>query len=149
MPSKTTYYRRLRKAKELGCSPEELPDNRGKHGHQLRGKDHPRWNNGQTLGSNGYIKINVGKSHPLADPNGYAYLHFLVWFSFGKPAPRKGEIIHHIDQDKTNNRIENLVLLTSSDHIKLHEMMRKDQTVIDGQLVKEPEPKWLRFPEVR
>jgi hypothetical protein len=32
----------------------------------------------------------------------------------------KGEIVHHIDGDKWNNKPENLQVMTQSEHIKLH-----------------------------
>jgi hypothetical protein len=37
----------------------------------------------------------------------------------GRPLKRS-EIVHHIDGDRHNNSIENLQLMTQSDHIKLH-----------------------------
>lgn len=44
---------------------------RGKHGNHPRGPAHPRWNNGRMLSDEGYVKVRVGRDHPLADPNGY------------------------------------------------------------------------------
>lgn len=68
----------------------------------------------------GYIKVRVGCDHPLADPNGYAYEHAMVWISAGNPPLGPGEIIHHKDKDKTNNRINNLEVMTRADHCALH-----------------------------
>lgn len=148
MASRTTYYRRKRRAKELGCSPDELPDLRGKHGHQARCSDHPRWREGISHSSHGYMKVSVGKDHPLADPNGYAYLHLLVWVAAGNPIPQTGEVIHHIDEDKTNNRYENLELKTSSEHISAHNRNRAQLS----KLVHMPELDgrvWDQYPEVK
>ena len=56
---------------------------------------------------------------------GYRYvnkspLHHLVWEKYyGKKVP-KGYHIHHKDENKTNNDINNLELMTASDHMKLH-----------------------------
>lgn len=48
-----------------------------------KGPDHPRWQDGKIISSHGYVKVRVGSEHPLADPNGYAYEHLLVWVSAG------------------------------------------------------------------
>ena len=37
----------------------------------------------------------------------------------------KAEIVHHINEDKTDNRIENLSIMTLSDHTKLHRVKAK------------------------
>ena len=43
----------------------------------------------------------------------------------GRPIER-GEIIHHIDTDKTNNKIENLYLCSNnSEHGKVHRSINK------------------------
>lgn len=101
---------------------------RGKHGHHARGQNHPRWRGGVAVSSHGYLKVQVGKEHPLADPNGYAYAHVLVWVAAGNEKPRANESLHHTDEDKRNNRIENLELLTRSDHATHHtERRQRDQ----------------------
>jgi hypothetical protein len=46
--------------------------------------------------------------------------------TFGKIP--KGFIIHHIDGNNKNNSIENLKLLTQSEHIKLHHKQFKEMT---------------------
>lgn len=94
----------------------------GRHGHQARGARHPKWKNG-IVSSHGYVKIRVGKSHPLADPNGYAYEHHVVWYAAGRRLGPK-QNLHHRNGDKTDNRIENLELLSASDHAKEHTARR-------------------------
>jgi hypothetical protein len=78
MVSKTTYYRRLQRARDLGCQIDELPDGRGKHKNHVRGHSHPRWNPGRILSPRGCVLIRVGRTHPLAYPNGYCPEHILV-----------------------------------------------------------------------
>jgi len=128
--SKTQYYRRLKKAKKLGCSIYDLPDNRGKHSNHCKGEKHPRWNKKTTISEHGYLKVNVGVNHPLADSIGYTYLHLLVWCASGKEKPKKGNIIHHINGSKFDNRIENLQLLSNSQHGKLHNKLKSE---LDGK----------------
>lgn len=57
------------------------------------------------------------------DGKNYAY-HRLVWMVHIGNIPPEHEI-HHIDMNKGNNRIENLMCLHKSDHLKLHALIRK------------------------
>lgn len=118
--SKSTRCRRLRDANKLGCSVEELPDKRGHHKRGMRGATAGPWNNQKMFSSQGYVRIRVGCHHPLADPNGYAYEHLLVWVSAGLGRPQKGWVLHHINEDKTDNRLENIELCSRSKHNKYH-----------------------------
>ena len=95
-------------------------DMRGKHGNHARGKNHPKWKTG-IHSSTGYTKIRVGVSHPLADPKGYAYEHLIVWVSAGNNRPRDGEMLHHRNGNKTDNRIENLELISRKNHHLYHQ----------------------------
>lgn len=47
------------------------------------------------------------------------YMHRDVWAYHNGPIPI-GYHIHHIDEDKANNSIENLACMSASDHSKLH-----------------------------
>ncbi len=46
-------------------------------------------------------------------------LHRVIWEEYFGPIP-DGYHIHHKDEDKTNNKIDNLELLSASDHHKTH-----------------------------
>jgi hypothetical protein len=85
-----------------------------------RGADHHRWSSGRILNEDGYVKVRVGVDHPLADPNGYAYEHLVVWCAAGRLRPGPGETLHHENEDKTDNRIGNLELLTRGEHNAHH-----------------------------
>lgn len=56
------------------------------------------------------------------------YEHHFVWCKFYNHTEiPKGCVIHHIDMNIDNNSIENLQLLTISEHMKLHQEIRKVQ----------------------
>lgn len=46
-------------------------------------------------------------------------LYRLVYELFVGPIP-EGYVVHHIDHNKLNDRIDNLMLMTKKDHSKLH-----------------------------
>ncbi len=45
--------------------------------------------------------------------------HRVIWEEHNGPVP-EGMVIHHIDGTKINNNIENLQMMTPSDHVSLH-----------------------------
>jgi hypothetical protein len=98
-------------------------DLRGRHGNHARGAANGRWNEGRMLSSHGYVLVRVGAGHPLAFGNGYAYEHDIVWVAANGPLG-PGELVHHKNEDKTDNRLENLERLTASEHGRHHAMTR-------------------------
>ena len=60
----------------------------------------------------GYWQISSG-------PNQGKLLHRLIYEENFGPIP-EGFHIHHLDNDKNNNALENLVLISKSNHHKLH-----------------------------
>ena len=102
---------------------------KGAHTQHAKGEKHYRWNQGKMVSSHGYVKIRVGRGHPLADPNGYAYEHLLVWTNAGNARPEPGFILHHINHNKQDNRIENLQLLSRNSHADEHTDMLSDDDV--------------------
>lgn len=86
-------------------------------GDNLRGERHHNWHpDGRLPSSHGYIKVRVGVGHPHADPNGYAYEHLLVWLAAGNEPPPRGFVIHHRNENKSDNRLENLEVKTKERH---------------------------------
>ena len=56
--------------------------------------------------------------------DGFKLKHrFLIEQAIGREL-KEGEVVHHIDHDKTNNDITNLVLMTSSEHTTYHNLER-------------------------
>jgi hypothetical protein len=96
---------------------------RGIHGNHATATRQHRWNEGRMIASTGYAKVRVGRTHPLADRNGYVYEHKLVWFSAGRTT-LPGCVIHHSNGVKTDNRIENLEMLPRGTHNAHHNAER-------------------------
>ncbi len=63
----------------------------------------------------------------------------------------KGMHIHHVDFDKTNNKIENLIMLTPKDHLKIHEnaktKQQKQQRREHLNKIREKTKKWHKSEE--
>jgi hypothetical protein len=117
-------YRERKKVEKYG--PESVGKNMsGRHGNHARGSQNGRWNSAaRMISSEGYVLVRVGADHPLAFGNGYAYEHLLVWRAAGNAAPGPGEVLHHKNEDKADNRIANLELTTRSAHAVHHSRER-------------------------
>lgn len=50
--------------------------------------------------------------------------HRHVWEKHNGPVP-EGSVVHHINQNKRDNRIENLQMMTFQEHMTLHKQLRK------------------------
>lgn len=137
--SRKQRWRRQRLADQLGVPIDKIPDRRGYHDKHPKGPSHPRWNDGRMISEHGYAKVRVGVDHPLADPNGYTYEHLLVWVAAGRDLPGPGEVIHHKDEVKTNNRIDNLELKTRPAHGADH-IAERDRDALGRVLPKAANP---------
>ena len=69
--------------------------------------------------ADGYITIYY-PTYPSSNSEGFVMEHrYLMERHIGRPLD-KNEVVHHINHDRTDNRLENLMLLTASEHAKLH-----------------------------
>ena len=77
------------------------------------GENHGAWKGGKTTRNDGYILVSIPFNHPLSvmrGKTGYVLEHRLVMAkNIGRPLG-KYETVHHINGDRTDNRIENLQL---------------------------------------
>lgn len=85
---------------------------------KFQGEKNSRWKGGQWV-SGGY-KYVYCPSHPNSKKGGYMLEHRLIMERHIKRYLGEGEIVHHINGDKLDNRIENLKLTTQARHVGLH-----------------------------
>lgn len=102
--NRTTAYELARQQGRIGGS------NRG-----LFRENSTNWKGGRIVDKYGYAHLKMSE-HPRATTNGYVREHLVVWETHtGKSVPN-GWHIHHINGNKSDNRIENLLALPSREH---------------------------------
>lgn len=117
-------------SKEYGEFCSNRPQN-----HMMREKNN-MWKGGEKINGYGYKEI-YKPEHPTASSTGYVKEHRLVVEeNLGRILDRK-EVVHHIDGDKRNNHINNLRVMTHSEHTRLHLLKRnKFMTRKNGRFYK-------------
>lgn len=106
---------------------------RYKLGHNSKGMNNPAWKGGK--GYEGRYNWIYNYLHPNRDSNNRVYEHVYVMSCWlGRPL-EKGEEIHHYDEDKHNNKINNLWLTTHKDHAIFHTKQRHQMERIKKCLI--------------
>ena len=83
------------------------------------GSNNPKWKGGIMFDKN--RKLILSPEHPSPDfLKKYCYEYRLIMEKHLGRYLTKDEIIHHIDGDVTNNKIENLEVMTRGEHCRLH-----------------------------
>ena len=98
------------------------PEARAKMASAQKG-NHNHWNGGRSI-SNGYVYI-FCPDHPFANQRGYVAEHRLVMEAHVGRVLLPTEVVHHVNGTKDDNRIENLMLFSSTNEHTIHHAERK------------------------
>ena len=80
----------------------------------------PYWKGGKTVNPVSGYEYTRDPSHPNACSLGYVPTHrYVMSKHLGRPL-KKSEIVHHINHNKRDNRISNLVVLDAHSHHSHH-----------------------------
>ena len=108
----------------------EYMSSSGNHQFGLKGSYNSSWKSDEKITNYGYKKIRC-INHPFKDCDNFVFEHRLVAEEFllnaensisinGKLYLRKDYVVHHIDENKLNNKVENLLIVTKEEHAKIH-----------------------------
>lgn len=103
------------------ASPESLAKMRAFQSQQPRGADHWAWKGGRIIDKRGYVMIFMPE-HPHADQGRYVFEHRLIMEQAIGRYLETHEEVHHKNGITTDNRIENLELMTKSEHSRFHRL---------------------------
>ena len=91
----------------------------------ISGANNYHWSGGRKKHSGGYI-LAYAPDHPCRDKEGFVLEHRLVMERHIGRVLSDGEIVHHKNEDKSDNRIENLQIMTRDEHLRSHMRKRKE-----------------------
>ena len=102
---------------------------KGKRQLEVSGPNSPSWKGGTYISSDGYRMIYVRNDSPTVSTikwSNYVKEHIAVMENLLQRELTSSEVIHHIDGDKLNNEIDNLLLCSSDkQHRQLHNQLER------------------------
>lgn len=120
----------------------------GENNHQygLRGSLNASWKSDEKISIYGYRLIR-DLTHPFANCDGFVFEHRLVAEKYLLTDENSVEIngkrylsndfqVHHKDHNRLNNSVDNLEVMSKSDHMHLHSSMRTiDRDPVTGKFL--------------
>ena len=114
----------------------------GNHQYGLKGNLNDSWKSDSKITNYGYKKVRC-LEHPFKDCDGFVFEHRLIAEKYllnesnsicidGKFYLSNKYEVHHIDKNRLNNLVNNLMILTKSDHMRLHAKERWGSTNKEG-----------------
>lgn len=82
------------------------------------GKNNPKWRGGKTIAPDGRVLV-YSPNHPFPNWKNYVYRYRLVVEASLGRYLRRDEIVHHINGVCNDDRLENLQVMSQSEHIKV------------------------------
>lgn len=98
---------------------KKLPREWLKNRKTKRGENSPLWKGGRYIDRHGYVRI-YAAGDPHSTTNGWAFEHRIVMSEKIGRALLPVEHVHHIDGNKANNNPENLMIVSVSNHTRMH-----------------------------
>lgn len=98
------------------------------------GEGSVNWKGGRHVTPKGYVLIHAPEN-PMANSRGYVREHRLVMSQHIGRYLTDDEEVHHIDENKSNNDISNLQLMTKAEHTRLHALTREYERAENGRII--------------
>ena len=110
-----------------GCGQEV--NTRFKHGHNLgHGSTHVSWKGGRRVTDQGYILLSGYWNH-RGNRQGCVYEHSLVYEGYHKCCLLPWSNVHHKNDNRTDNRPENLAAMMKGQHSRISNLGRRRNLV--------------------
>lgn len=92
--------------------------------HKIHGVGHKKERN------DGYISVYFPE-HPKSAKNGYIMEHILIMESIIGRHLKDSECVHHKNKNRSDNRIDNLVLMAKREHLSMHSKERWERRKVE------------------
>lgn len=115
------FVKRSHEEKRFTCGEDCKYKRLEKHLKTVSGKgaESANWKGGRFISPTGYAFV-YDPENEMANSRGYVREHRLVMSEKLRRPLTKDEVVHHKDGNKLNNDINNLELMTNSEHSRLH-----------------------------
>jgi len=102
----------------------------------LKLSKHPHWKGGKSITGSGHILIKR-PDHPFPDRQGYVLEHRLVMEKHLGRYLKRSEVVHHINDNPSDNRLSNLMLFpNNAAHSSFHRRQSPREKNSKGQFMK-------------